>query len=72
MSKKTRKHEPSIDEIIAFLDRVLPKSKGEGRDSFFMPGIDAYTPSYASNGVDQWRPNGQLEPDSQRNQHQHQ
>ena len=66
MTGETETSGKSIDELRKFFEDVLPMINDQGPPS--IPGSDEYVPSSVSDGTNLKKPNGQPEPDSNRNQ----
>ena len=66
MTERIKTRKKSMGELLKFFEDVLPQTTD--RNSFSIPGSDAYVPSFVSDKVEQEKTNEQLEPDSPRNQ----
>ena len=68
MDTKAKHEHQSVEELIAFFSPLFSQSQTGASDNLSIPGMDAYVPSHVAGGADQRRIDGQLEPDSQRDQ----
>ena len=67
MPKKTGPQNKSVNELISFFETMFSRQQTH-RDTLSIPGDDAYVPSYISGGANQEMSDGQLEPNSKRDQ----